>query len=255
MNEKILNTLMHLFAIIAPAQGSETDRRKVVEAFLRPQLNQEGVDAYLRIFDNYYDEAQQRLKKGNEARRNAAISVRIIKICFDIGAQLTLNQKIIVLVQLLEYCRSDEAVVSNTELEFIITAAEGFNVNRDDYELIEQFVLSKRSEVPESSQILIIDNDRKHKYEKTRHIINTSFKGQVRVLNLPQADMLFIKSFGTGELLLSGQLRHEDKVYLFERGASLKYLSSKPIYYSEVIRQFLDESVLASRVVYEVKDT
>jgi ABC-type multidrug transport system ATPase subunit len=254
MNEKILNTLMHLFAIIAPAQGSETDRRKVVEAFLRPQLNQEGVDAYLKIFDNYYDEAQERLKKGNEARRNAAISVRIIKICFDIGAQLTLNQKIIVLVQLLEYCRSDEAVVSNTELEFIITAAEGFNVNRDDYDLIKQFVLSKRSEVPESSQILIIDNERRHKYAKTRHIINTSFKGQVRVLNLPQADMLFIKSFGTGELLLSGQLRHEDKVYLFERGASLKYLSSKPIYYSEVIRQFLDESVLASRVVYEVKE-
>ncbi len=254
MNEKILNTLMHLFAIIAPAQGSETDRRKVVEAFLKPQLNQEGVDAYLKIFDNYYDEAQERLKKGNEARRNAAISVRIIKICFDIGAQLTLNQKIIVLVQLLEYCRSDEAVVSNTELEFIITAAEGFNVNRDDYDLIQQFVLSKRSEVPESSQILIIDNERRHKYAKTRHIINTSFKGQVRVLNLPQADMLFIKSFGTGELLLSGQLRHEDKVYLFERGASLKYLSSKPIYYSEVIRQFLDESVLASRVVYEVKD-
>ncbi|MCK7529734.1 MAG: hypothetical protein MZV63_01085 [Marinilabiliales bacterium] len=28
--------------------------------------------------------------------------------------------------------------------------------------------------------------------------------------------MLFVRSFGTGELLLSGQLRHEDKVYLFE---------------------------------------
>jgi len=40
MNEKILNTLMHLFAIIAPAQGNESDRRRVVEAFLRPQLNQ-----------------------------------------------------------------------------------------------------------------------------------------------------------------------------------------------------------------------
>jgi len=66
--------------------------------------------------------------------------------------------------------------------------------------------------------------------------------------------MQFIRSFGTGELLLSGQLRHEDKVYLFERGASLKFMSSKPIYYSEVIRQFLDENALASRVVYEVTD-
>ncbi len=254
MNEKILNTLMHLFAIIAPAQGNESDRRRVVEAFLRPQLNQEGVDAYLRIFDAYYAEAQQRLKKGNEARRNAAISVRIIKICFDIGAQLTLNQKIIVLVQLLEYCRSDGAEVSSTELEFIITAAEGFNINPDDYQLIQQFVMSSRSEVLESSQVLIIDSDRNSSYQKTHHIVNNTLRGQVRVLNLPQADMLFVRSFGTGELLLSGQLRHEDKVYLFERGASLKFMSSKPIYYSEVIRQFLDESVLASRVVYKVSD-
>lgn len=254
MNEKILNTLMHLFAIIAPAQGSETDRRRVVESFLRPQLNQEGVDAYLKIFDNYYAEAQQRLKKGNEARRNAAISVRIIKICFDIGAQLTLNQKIIVLVQLLEYCRSDGSEVSSTELEFIVTAAEGFNVSPEDFKLIQAFVLSKRSAVPDSSQILVIDNNREHKFAKTRHIFNESIRGQVRVLNLPQADMLFLRSFGTGELLLSGQLRHEDKVYLFERGASLKYMSSKPIYYSEVIRHFLDEKALASRVVFEVKD-
>ncbi len=254
MNEKILNTLMHLFAIIAPSQGNESDRRQVVEAFLRPQLNQDGVKAYLKIFDEYYAEAQDRLRKGKEARRNSSISVRILKICFDIGMQLTLNQKIIVLVQLLEYCRTDNAGVSSTELEFIITAAEGFNINPEDYQLIQQFVLSSRSEVPESSQVLVIDNDREAKYDKTRHITNDSFRGQVRVLNLPQADMQFIRSFGTGELLLSGQLRHEDKVYLFERGASLKFMSSKPIYYSEVIRQFLDESALASRVVYEVRD-
>lgn len=254
MNEKILNTLMHLFAIIAPAQGNESDRRQVVEAFLRPQLNQEGVKAYLKIFDAYYAEAQERLKKGKEARRNSSISVRIIKICFDIGMQLTLNQKIIVLVQLLEYCRSDNAEVSNTELEFIITAAEGFNINPEDYQLIRQFVLSSRDEVLESPQILLIDSDRTTKYEKTHHIINSTIRGQVRVLNLPQADLLFIRSFGTGEMLLSGQLRHEDRVYLFERGSSLKFMSSKPIYYSEVIRQFLDESALASRVVYEVNN-
>ena len=245
---------MHLFAIIAPAQGNENDRRQVVEAFLRPQLNHEGVKAYLKIFDAYYAEAQERLRKGKEARRNSSISVRIIKICFDIGMQLTLNQKIVVLVQLLEYCRSDNNGVSGTELEFIITAAEGFNINPEDYQLVQQFVLSSRDEVPESPQVLVIDSDRVSKYEKTRHIVNDAFRGQVRVLNLPQADMLFVRSFGTGELLLSGQLRHEDRVYLFERGASLKFMSSKPIYYSEVIRQFLDENALASRVVYKVNN-
>ncbi|HUW92285.1 MAG TPA: ATP-binding cassette domain-containing protein, partial [Bacteroidales bacterium] len=118
----------------------------------------------------------------------------------------------------------------------------------------EGFVLSKRSEVPESTQMLVIDNQEENPYEKTKHLCNASLRGQVRILDLQGAEMLFVRSFGTGELLLSGQLRHEDKVYLFERGGSLKFLNSKPIYYSEVIRHFLDESLLASRVVYEVKD-
>ena len=79
--------------------------------------------------------------------------------------------------------------MSSTELEFIITAAEGFNVDPEDYQLIRQFVLSSPDEVPESSQVLVIDGNRKKKYNNTRHIVNETFRGQVWFLNLPQADM------------------------------------------------------------------
>lgn len=254
MNEKILKTLMQLFAIIAPAQGSETDRRRVVEAYLRRQLNQEGVTEYLGIFDDFYTDAQQRLKKGNESRRNSAISVKIIKICFDIGIQLTFNQKVVVLVQLLEYCKSDSIEISPIELEFIMTAADGFNVEREDYLLLEKFVLTPLSEIPDSSHILVIDSKKDHQLIKTRHLYSDSVKGQVRVLNIPSAEMLFVRSFGTGELFMSGQLMHEDKVYLFNRGSSLKFHNSVPIYYSDVMRTFMDEKLMESRVVYEVRD-
>jgi ABC transport system ATP-binding/permease protein len=254
MNEKILKTLMHLFAIIAPAQGNDTDRRMVVEAFLKRQLNQQGVNEYLSIFDDYYNEAQERLKKGNEARRNAAISVRIIKICYDIGPQLTLKQKIIILVQLLEYCKTDAVEVSPIELEFILTAADGFNIDRNDYQLIERFILSPAGNIPDSDNILVIDNIRDHSFEHAHHLCSESVKGQVRVLNIPSAEMLYVRAFGTGEIIMSGQLLHEDKVYLFNRGASLKYQNSAPVYYSDVMRHFLNEKLMASRVVYEVKD-
>jgi|WetSurMetagenome_2_1015567.scaffolds.fasta_scaffold06038_3 ABC transport system ATP-binding/permease protein len=254
MNEKILKTLMHLFAIIAPAQGSDIDRRMVVETFLRRQLNLEGVHEYLRIFDDYYTEAQDRLKKGNEVRRNAAISVRIIKICYDIGPQLTIEQKIIILVQLLEYCKSDSSEVSSIELEFILTAADGFNIDREDYQLIEKFILSPSSEIPDSKNILVIDNVKDHSFKNAHHLCSETVKGQVRVLNIPSAEMLFVRAFDTGEIFMSGQLLHEDKVYLFNRGASLKYQNSVPVYYSDVMRNFLNEKLLASRVVYEVKE-
>jgi ABC transport system ATP-binding/permease protein len=254
MNEKILKTLMHLFAIIAPAQGNDTDRRLVVEAFLKRQLNQQGVNEYLAIFDEYYSEAQERLKKGNEARRNAAISVRIIKICYDIGPQLTFKQKIIILVQLLEYCKTDTIEVSAIELEFILTAADGFNVDRNDYQLIVRFILSSYDDIPDSSNILVIDSIKDHSFENAHHLYSESVKGQVRVLNIPSAEMLYVRAFNTGEIVMSGQLLHEDKVYLFNRGASLKYQNSIPVYFSDVMRHFLNEKLMASRVVYEVKD-
>ncbi|HNX65465.1 MAG TPA: ATP-binding cassette domain-containing protein [Bacteroidales bacterium] len=254
MNEKILKTLMHLFAIIAPAQGNDTDRRMVVEAFLKRQLNQQGVNEYLSIFDLYYTEAQERLRKGNEARRNAAISVRIIKICYDIGPQLTLKQKIIILVQLLEYCKTHCREVSPIELEFILTAADGFNIDREDYQLIVRFILSSPDEIPDSGNILVIDSIRDHSFKNAHHLCSESVKGQVRVLNIPSAEMLYVRAFDTGEIIMSGQLLREDKVYLFNRGASLKYQNSVPVYYSDVMRHFLNEKLMASRVVYEVKD-
>jgi hypothetical protein len=43
MSEKILETLMQLFAIIAKPQANDRERRGVVEAFLKRLLNQELV--------------------------------------------------------------------------------------------------------------------------------------------------------------------------------------------------------------------
>ena len=102
MSEKILKALMQLFAIIARPQSSDSDRRGVVEAFLRRQLNEELVKEYLRIFDDFYKEAQERQKKSAQKKRHSAVSVRVLRITTQVNDQLTQDQKIIVLVQLLE---------------------------------------------------------------------------------------------------------------------------------------------------------
>ena len=53
MSEQILKALMQLFAIIARPDSSSGDRRTVVEAYLQKQLNQEIVQEYLKVFDEY----------------------------------------------------------------------------------------------------------------------------------------------------------------------------------------------------------
>jgi len=58
MSEKILETLMQLFAIIAKPQSNDDERRGVVEVFLRRLLNQELVKKYLSTYNEKYEEAR-----------------------------------------------------------------------------------------------------------------------------------------------------------------------------------------------------
>ena len=101
MSELILKALMQLFAILARPEGSRVDRRTVVELFLRKQLNEELVNEYLQYFDKCFAEHQLKLNKTESRERKiASSSVRILKICTQINEELTLQQKVIVVIQL-----------------------------------------------------------------------------------------------------------------------------------------------------------
>ena len=63
MSEKILETLMQLFAIIAKPQSNAKERRVVVELFLKRLLNQELVKKYLTTYDEKFEEARKKLEK------------------------------------------------------------------------------------------------------------------------------------------------------------------------------------------------
>ena len=212
MSEQILKALMQLFAIIARPQTNDSDRRGVVEAFLNRQLNQELVKQYLGFFDEYYQEAQAKQKKSSQDRRTAAISVRVLRICNDINDQLTQDQKIIVLVQLLEFCKSEGAEVSQLELEFIQSVSESFNVDQAEHILIKSFILNPFTSVPKSPNVLIIDNKEEHEDSEVKHLYNEVVKGKIWVLFVHSAGMYFVRFAQTGELYMNGQLLQEDKV-------------------------------------------
>jgi ABC-type multidrug transport system ATPase subunit len=254
MSEKILKALMQLFAIIARPQSNDSDRRGVVAAFLKHQLNQELVNQYLDFFDEYYKDSQERQKKRIKYKPIAAIAVRVLKICNDINDQLTQDQKIIVLVQLLEFCKSEGSEVSQLELEFIQSVSESFNVDGAEHSLIKDFVLNRFSSIPHSTGILVIDNKEKHKGNEFKHLYNPDVKGQIWVLFVHSANMYFVRFNQTGELYMNGQLLQEDKVYPFNPGSSLRDPKSSPVYYSDIIKQFLKEELQASRVVYQVNN-
>ena len=121
MSEKILETLMQLFAIIAKPQINANERRGVVEVFLRRLLNQELVTKYLATYDEKFEEARKKLEKSNPDKREGAIAIRIRKLCKEIKdqGQLDQEQRIVVVIQVLEFCKSGGQEVSLLEQGFI----------------------------------------------------------------------------------------------------------------------------------------
>lgn len=254
MSEKILKALMQLFAIIARPQSDDSDRRIVVEAFLRRELNDKLVKEYIALFDGFYFEAREKQKKSIQKKRHSAVSVRVLRIATQINDQLAQDQKIIVLIQLLEFCKTGSNKISKEEMEFIMAVADYFHIELEEFKLLRSFVLSSFDKVPDSENILLIDNKPDNRQEKIIHLYNESVFGQIWILEVSSANTHFVRFNHIGELYMNGQLLKNDKVYAFNTGSSLRDPKSTPIYYSDIITSFRREELQASRVVYEVKE-
>jgi len=256
MSEKILETLMQLFAIIAKPQSNDSERRGVVETFLKRMLNQELVNEYLATYDKEFEEARKKLEKSSAERREGAIAIRIRKLCKEINeqGQLDQEQRIVVVIQVLEFCKSGGQEVSSLELGFISTLAEGLNITSDEYEFLEKFVLNHFTSIPHTSNLLIINGIKDFNPGGAKHVYKDLLKGNIWILFVPSVNKYFVRFAASGELSMNGQLLQEDKVYPLSQGSSIKGYKISPIYYWDVTMQFLKEEFKESRVVYEVSN-
>jgi len=250
MSESILKALMQLFALIARPNSNEDSRRPLVKLFLNQQLNRELVQEYLIIFDNYYHIHQKKTNRKLN-KRIASSSVRILTICTLINKELTLKQKIIVVIRLLEFINS-EGQASEQEFEFVKTVAETFNIEHDEYKRLEYFVLNSKDTIPEIENILVIHkNNPKNKNVKYLH--SKSLDEPIVVYYSLLANMYIFEYYGTKELYLNGQLILKDRVYALSVGSAIRDVKRNPIYFSDIVSAYQEDDN-KTKLTFEVNN-
>ncbi len=242
MSERILKALMQMFAIIARVNGVNDSGRFIVQSFLKQQLNQELVDQYLAIFDEFL-EAHHSVskKKDGTAKRTSLNSVKVLKICTQINGELTQVQKVVVLIRLIEFISSNEEI-SEQEMEFVITVSETFNIDEEEFIRCMKFVQAKEDNAPDSAKILVLDNRTNHDFINTKHLYAEGITGQVRILWIPSVNMYALVYYGNSDLYLNGQLISKGKIYILTPGSSIRSSKVKPIYYSDILSAFLTDT-------------
>ena len=260
MSESILKALMQLFAIIArPVTGDEpegsdySDRRRVVEEFLKNQLNQDLVTEYLKVFDYYYNLYQEKQsEKSKSKKRTSSSSVRVLKICSQINEELIQQQKVVVLIRLLEFVKPENGEVTEQEMAFISTVSETFFIPESEFKLLNDFVLNPFEQILPHPNILVVNNDKNYDKLGIKHIYSENILDEIKIVFVESANILFLRYKGDHELYLNGHLVQNDKIFVLNNGSSIRNSKIKPIYFSDIVGRFAQDKI-KERIIFDVK--
>lgn len=258
MNESILKALMKLFAIIANVNkdGVSTKSRSIVESYLKMQLSKDQVDNYLGLFDGFIATYHRNITKkdGTQVRkRTSSNSVKVLGICEQINMELHQDQKILVLLQLLEFISYGEEITEK-DLDFVKTVSDIFNIPEEEYFNCHSFTLEASLEkIPYKENVLILDSKDGSPLPGFKHIKYTHLEGRILVLFLPSINMYAFRYVGEIDLYLNGHSILLSRTYMLPKGSAIRSPKIGNIYYSDIVAKFID-SLHEQQVIFTAKD-
>ncbi len=243
MSEEILKALTQLFAIITKQDGGVTEKeREFVIRFFQQELDQDSIKEYLILYDEYAGYNKEEIDEPEVKKKQKLTSVRdsvkTLAICRKINKTLTQKQKVVVLIKVLELVCSDKNFTPQ-RLEIIDTVSDVFNIGKDEYRLIENFVIKEGFAVQEFDDILTVNQYEKPK-EDGKHV-QVDINGEIAFMKVPSVDMYFVKYVGKDEIVLNGFIMKTNQVYLFSHGSTIKTPKGAALYYSDLIRIFIED--------------
>ncbi|MCS6821271.1 MAG: ATP-binding cassette domain-containing protein [Microscillaceae bacterium] len=239
MSEEILNAHTQLFALITKQDGgaSEVEREFAIR-FFQERLDQESVKKYTKLFE----EVAQYGQVLEVAPMSVKESVKVLKFCKEINQTLEQKQKVLVLVKLLELVIADKKKALSPQKRGVIDAvSQAFNLPKEEFKLIEKYVLSQDSKPLNSPNILIASSTPPEGTEN-KYIHVENLDGEFIFMRVPSVDMYFVKYNGQQDQTMNGFPINAHQVYQFSNGSTIRTHGGAVLYYSDIISNFLSET-------------
>lgn len=227
MSEEILIAILKLLAIVAKEDEVTADEKASVINFLQSKLSAQAAERFTLLFNEYLKD--QKLANNNDTE--------IIDICNQINKEQTVQQKVIILLELMVLIAAD-GMVSKRERELLYLIASQFNISKQITDLLQAFVVDSNPVKINTKYVLIIDDGSHVVAEKNKRIIRSGLNGLILILSVPTTDILLSKYVGDKDVLLNESPMRENQIYNLASGSSIKFSGGDSIYHSEVVSQF-----------------
>jgi hypothetical protein len=240
MSEEILKALTQLFAIITKQDGGVTENeRQFVINFFQTELDHDSVKEYLELYDSFSGYNKQSDDDEKNKLTSVKDSVKTLGICKKINKTLTQKQKVVVLIKLIELVGSDKNFTPQ-RMEIINTVSTVFNIVKDEYKLIETFIITEKVNELNFSDILVVDKAEGKSTELQKHA-HAHIEGHLVFMRVSSVEMFFAKYIGEEANVLNGFIMQPNRVSLFSHGSTIKTQAGDALYYSDLVADFNEE--------------
>ncbi|MDZ7650145.1 MAG: TerB family tellurite resistance protein [Cytophagales bacterium] len=186
MSEELLKAIVQLFAIVAKERITEDERANIKE-FLSLHLNQEATRYYLTLFDDFCKANKRLVEPGLNVDEATLEFVddwsQIIQIAKKVNQALTMQQKAILSVKIIELCYAD-GELSERQSNLIYYIGEALKIPKKDVKAITMFVIGQDIEELASKNILVIDEGSGEKIFLVLRITARDLTGLIAILRL-----------------------------------------------------------------------
>ena len=248
---------MHLFAIVADVNkdGHSGNERSIVMDYLHRQYSHEIVKKYIEYFDQQVIHYHPELMHSNDAENkkqtilNEAI---IIELCNQINEELDQEQRLIVLIYLLDFINRGDALTSN-ELKFVTSVADQLKIKKDEFNDAQTFTFGELNKISDKERLLFIDSNESSPDEDIKHWPNEKMEGRIVVLHLPSTNTYVFRYYGNLVLFLNGHNIKPNRSYIWSVGSIIKNQKIGGLYFSRMAGRFIQASV-ESNFVFTADD-
>lgn len=242
MSEELLKAIIQLFAIVSRERITEEERNNV-KGFLSLHLNREATAYYLKLFDelshsNRIESPQDLSSLDEETQQFVDDWAKIMHIVKQVNQALTMQQKMVLVVKIIELVRADREV-SDRQGNLIFYIGQALKIPKADMQAIRNFVTGQDIDELASRNVLIIDEGSDVTPYPGPRIVEKNLTGLIAVLRIPDEETYFIKYLGITTLYLNSILLKSRKVDILPTGSTIRGDKIESIYYSDIVGRFL----------------
>jgi ABC-type multidrug transport system ATPase subunit/predicted nucleic acid-binding protein len=225
MSVTILQAILKIFAAIAAIDGVADEEREVIKKYLEDHFNEQMAEEYLQEFERY-------------SKNVGLTEVVIQEVCKSLNSELSLIQKIVIVLRVAELVKSD-GVITPKEQHYLNTICKSFNIAVEHQREIEDFVNLHRQHLIAHPNVLTIDSVESKSEVRQMQMLHPGLKAELSVIKLSNEEIYLIKllSVCTDIYLFEERLK-PGICYPLMEGSVIKSTGMQPIYYSQILRAF-----------------